>query len=177
MCGNTLFRVHISTLSFHSPALRRMFAQTNLTTAESPNGCPRILSSDTPKDFTTLLKMIYLPGSVSLSTCCQIAPLTIRLPLGSLSGIKYQTSPLSRPSSESRQSTRCRPSDLSYLRSFVMRIPRLLRGWVLQSRLEKMSSVDRRLTRTRSSTCLSNRRSHLRCRWHTIWRFEGVPGR
>jgi hypothetical protein len=62
LCGNTLFRVHTSILSFHSPALRRMFAQTSLDTAESPNGCPRILSSDTATDFTTLLKMIYLPG-------------------------------------------------------------------------------------------------------------------
>ena len=70
LCGNTLFRVTISTLSFHSPALRRMFAQTSLTTAESPNGCPRILSSDTAKDFATLLKMIYLPGFVALSACC-----------------------------------------------------------------------------------------------------------
>ena len=68
VCGNTLFRVHTSVLSFHSPALRRMFAQTNLTAAESPNGCPRIPSSDTAADFTTLLKMIYLPGSVALPT-------------------------------------------------------------------------------------------------------------
>ena len=62
LCGNTLFRVHTSILSFHSPALRRMFAQTNLATEDSPNGCPRILSSDTAYDFATLLKMIYLPG-------------------------------------------------------------------------------------------------------------------
>ena len=62
LCGNTLFRVHTSILSFHSPALRRTFAQTSLDMAESPNGCPRILSSDTATDFTTLLKMIYLPG-------------------------------------------------------------------------------------------------------------------
>ena len=67
LCGNTLFRVHPSILSFHSPALRRMFARTNLIAAESPNGCPRIQSSDTPKDFATLLKMIYLPGYVILS--------------------------------------------------------------------------------------------------------------
>ena len=69
LCGNTLFRVHVSTLSFHSPALRRMFAQTNLAAAESPNGCPRIPSSDTAKDFSTLLKMIYLPGFVTLPVC------------------------------------------------------------------------------------------------------------
>ena len=64
LCGNTLFRVHTSVLSFHSPALRRMFAQTSLATADSPNGCPRIPSSDTATDFATLMKMIYLPGLV-----------------------------------------------------------------------------------------------------------------
>jgi hypothetical protein len=62
LCGNTLFRVHTSVLSFHSPALHRMFTQTSLDTAESPSGCPRILSSDTATDFAILLKMIYLPG-------------------------------------------------------------------------------------------------------------------
>ena len=66
LCGNTLFRVHTSILSFHSPALRRMFAQTSLTSAESPNGCPRIRSPDTATDFATLLKTIYLPGYVPL---------------------------------------------------------------------------------------------------------------
>jgi hypothetical protein len=62
LCGNTLFRVHTSILSLHSPALRRMIARTSLDAAESPNGCPRILSSDTATDFATLLKTIYLPG-------------------------------------------------------------------------------------------------------------------
>ena len=66
LCGNTLFRVHATILSFHSPALRRMFTQTKLTTAESPNCCPRIRSSDMFKDFATLLKIIYLPGFVAL---------------------------------------------------------------------------------------------------------------
>ena len=66
LCGNTLFRVHTTVLSLHSPVLRRMFAQTNLAAAESPNGCPRLLTSDTPKDFATLLKTIYLPGFVAL---------------------------------------------------------------------------------------------------------------
>ena len=60
-CGNTLFRVHVSTLSFHSPALRRMFAQTGLAAAESPNNCPRMLSLDSAKDFATLLNIVYLP--------------------------------------------------------------------------------------------------------------------
>ena len=66
LCGNALFRVHPSILSFHSPALRQIFVQANLAAAESPNGCPRILSSDTPTDFATLLKMVYLPGYVAL---------------------------------------------------------------------------------------------------------------
>ena len=66
LCGRTLFRVHTTVLSFHSPTLRRMFAQTNLAAAESPNGCPRIPASDTPQDFAALLKTIYLPGFVAL---------------------------------------------------------------------------------------------------------------
>ena len=61
LCGKTLFRVHPGTLSFHSPALRQMVSPANLAAAESPNGCPRIVSSDTPADFVTLLKIIYLP--------------------------------------------------------------------------------------------------------------------
>ena len=77
LCGNSLFRVHVSTLSFHSPALRQMFAQASLATAESPNGCPRILSSDTATDFATLLKMIYLPGFVTLPAFPWIVPLTV----------------------------------------------------------------------------------------------------
>jgi len=80
LCGNTLFRVTVSTLSFHSPALRQMFAPTNLVTAESSNGCPRILSSDTAKDFATLLKLVYLPEFVVLPACCQVILLTVNLP-------------------------------------------------------------------------------------------------
>ena len=66
LCENALFRVHTSTLSFHSPALRQMFSQSSIASAESPNGCPRILSSDTAADFATLLKMIYLPRCAAL---------------------------------------------------------------------------------------------------------------
>ena len=62
LCGSTLFRVHTSVLSFQSPALRRMFTQTALTSAESINDCPRIRSSDLSTDFATLLKTVYLPG-------------------------------------------------------------------------------------------------------------------
>jgi len=66
LCGNTLFRIHTSVLSFHSPVLSQIFAKANLVTAESPNGCPRIPSSDTAADFATLLKAVYLPGYVTL---------------------------------------------------------------------------------------------------------------
>ena len=69
LCRNTLFRVHTSILSLHSPVLRRMFAQPNRAAVEAPNDCPRILSSDTAADFTTLLKIIYLPGSVAPPVC------------------------------------------------------------------------------------------------------------
>ena len=65
LCGNVLFRVHASVLSFHSPTLGRMFDQTSLATEGSPDGCRRILSSDTAQDFATLLKTIYLPGFVA----------------------------------------------------------------------------------------------------------------
>ena len=71
LCGNVLFRVHASTLSFHSPALRRMFVKTSLAGAESPNGCPRIPCSDMPKDFATLLKIVYLPEFVVPPVCRQ----------------------------------------------------------------------------------------------------------
>jgi hypothetical protein len=66
LCGNTLFRIHTSVVSFHSPVLGQMFAKANLADAESPNGCPRIPSSDTVIDFTTLLKVIYLPVYAAL---------------------------------------------------------------------------------------------------------------
>ena len=62
LCGNTLFRVHTSILSFQSPALLQMFAQTNLASADSPHGCPRVLSTDMATDFAILLKTVYLPG-------------------------------------------------------------------------------------------------------------------
>ena len=67
LCGSTLFRVHTSVLSFRSPTFRQMFTQPSLAAVESPNGCPRILSPDTAKDFATLLKTVYLPGYVTLS--------------------------------------------------------------------------------------------------------------
>lgn len=66
ICGMTLFRVHTSTLSFHSPVFRQMFSPENLTAAESPNGCPRIVSSDTPTELANLLQAIYLPGQAPI---------------------------------------------------------------------------------------------------------------
>jgi hypothetical protein len=67
LCDGILFRVHASTLSFHSPVLGQMFAKANLVTMESPNGYPRIPSSDTATDFATLLKIVYLPVYATLS--------------------------------------------------------------------------------------------------------------
>jgi len=60
--SKTLFRVHAGALLFHSPVLHQMSPPANLTTAESFNGCPRVVSSGTPTHFATLLKAIYLPG-------------------------------------------------------------------------------------------------------------------
>ena len=77
LCGNTLFRVHASILSLHSPALRQMFTQASLAAAESPNGCPRISSSDKATDFAMLLKTVYLPGYVGSSPPRWIVPFTV----------------------------------------------------------------------------------------------------
>ena len=79
LCGNTLYRVHTSILSLHSPALHQMFTRTNLAAAESPNGCPRVVSSDTATDFATLLKVIYLPGYVQSPPYLCIISLTVSL--------------------------------------------------------------------------------------------------
>jgi len=173
LCGNTLFRVHTTILSFHSPALRRMFAQANLATAESPNGCPRIPSSDTAKDFATLLKMIYFPGFVLLP-CRHTVLLTICSSTDSPRGIKFQTSPHFHPSSGSLQSMRCPPSDVNYSRLSVMHTQRPSRDSVPPNRLGRASSVDGLPTRMRFSTSLSSRISRPRCRWHITWRSEGV---
>jgi len=66
LCGNTLFRIHTSILSLHSPVLGQTFARSNLAATESPNDFPRVSSSDTVIDFATLLKVIYLPGYATL---------------------------------------------------------------------------------------------------------------
>ena len=53
-----------------------MFTQASLAATESSNGCPRITSSDTAADFTTLLKIIYLPGFVNPPEHHKVLPLT-----------------------------------------------------------------------------------------------------
>ena len=73
--GDTLFRVHTSILLLHSPVLRGMFAKPNLATAASPNGIPRIPSSDSVNDFVTLLKVIYLPEYAAPLLFQQTVPL------------------------------------------------------------------------------------------------------
>jgi len=113
LCGNTLFRIHTSILSFHSPVLSQMFAKASMAAAESPNGCPRILSSDTVTDFATLLKVIYLPEYATPPLCGSTVPLTPS-PTDSLSGMKCRILAYSHPSSGSRRSTRCPLSGLGY---------------------------------------------------------------
>ena len=56
-----------------------MFAQADLATAESPNGCPRILPSDKATDFATLLNTVYLPGYVGSFLPRRIVPFTVLL--------------------------------------------------------------------------------------------------
>ena len=171
LCGNTLFRVHTSILSLHSPVLGRMFAKGSLTTAESPNGCPRIPSSDAAADFTTLLKIIYLPtyATLPMSSSCSAD----RLSTGSLNGIRCRTSPHSHRCSKSQRSTRYLAFDPRCSMSSVMRTQRLLGGSLLPSYSERESLVGRLLTQTRSSTSLSSRTSLLHYRWHTTWQPEG----
>ena len=176
LCGNTLFRVHTSILSFHSPVLRRMFSPTSLASAESPNDCPRILSSDSATDFATLLKMIYLPGCVTLHCAHKFFRLQ-SLSTDSRNGTKYRISPHSHPSCESRQSTSCSLYNLSYLKWSVMHIRRHLRGSLLPSHSARTSSAGQPLTRMRSSTCSSSRSSHPHFRWHTTWQPEGEQAR
>ena len=66
-CGDTIFRVHSSVISFSSPELREILSHKALVDAPTPEGQPRITVSDSVEEFAVLLKMIYTPGSVSLS--------------------------------------------------------------------------------------------------------------
>ena len=66
VCGNTLFRVHSTTISFSSPKLREIFSQSALLRMPMPEGCPRVTLTDEAQDFAVLLKMICTPGYASL---------------------------------------------------------------------------------------------------------------
>jgi hypothetical protein len=66
VCGHTIFRVHSPVVSFSSPKLRDMLSPSTLLNAPTPEGCPRIFVKDSSEDFMVLLKMIYVPGWVSL---------------------------------------------------------------------------------------------------------------
>ena len=76
-CGNVLFRVHSTIVSFSSSELRGILSQSVLN-APTPEGRPRITLSDSAEDFGTLLKMIYTPGSVSFIVF-RFYELTVRL--------------------------------------------------------------------------------------------------
>ena len=63
-CGQTIFRVHSTVVSFSSPNLRDMLSSSTLLNASMPEGCPRVVFKDSAQDFAVLLKMIYIPGWV-----------------------------------------------------------------------------------------------------------------
>ena len=69
VCGDTIFRVHSTIISFASSRLREILSQSELLNAPTPEGRPRISISDSAEDFGVLLKMIYTPGLVPLSPC------------------------------------------------------------------------------------------------------------
>ena len=64
VCGQTIFRVHSTVVSFSSPNLRDMLSSPTLLNTPTPGGCPRIVFNDSAEDFAVLLKMIYTPGWV-----------------------------------------------------------------------------------------------------------------
>ena len=65
VCGDTVFRVHSTIISFSSPKLRDVLSPTALLNAPMPEGCPRVIFKDSAEDFAVLLKMIYTPGYIS----------------------------------------------------------------------------------------------------------------
>jgi len=69
VCGDTVFRVHSTIISFSSPKLRDMLSPTALLNAPMPGGCPRLVFKDSAEDFAVLLKMIYTPGYVPPPLC------------------------------------------------------------------------------------------------------------
>ena len=61
-CEDTMFRVHSIIISFSSSKLRDILSPSTLLNAPMPEGCPRIVFTDSAEDFEVLLKMIYTPG-------------------------------------------------------------------------------------------------------------------
>ena len=64
VCGHTIFKVHSPVLSFSSRNLRDMLSPSTLLDAPMPEGCPRVILTDSADDFAILLEMIYTPGYV-----------------------------------------------------------------------------------------------------------------
>ena len=64
VCGQTVFRVHSSIVSFSSPILQDMLSSSTFS-APMSKGCPRVVFKDSAEDFAVLLKMIYTPGYIS----------------------------------------------------------------------------------------------------------------
>ena len=62
LCGDAVFRVHSSVVSFSSPKLRGVLSQPTRFDAQTQSGCRWVTISDNVEDFATLLKMIYTPG-------------------------------------------------------------------------------------------------------------------
>ena len=62
VCGDTVFRVHSTVISFSSPKLRDILSPSALLHAPTPEGCPRITIPESAEDFWILLEMIYTPG-------------------------------------------------------------------------------------------------------------------
>ena len=63
VCGDTVFRVHSTIISFASTKLRDILSPLTLNVS-IPEGRPRITISDSAEDFAVLLTMIYTPGWV-----------------------------------------------------------------------------------------------------------------
>ena len=61
-CGDIVFRVHSSVVSFSSPKLRDVLSQPTRLGAPTQRGCRWVTISDSVEDFATLLRMIYTPG-------------------------------------------------------------------------------------------------------------------
>ena len=64
VCEDTIFRVHTTIISFSSPKLRDLLSPATLLSAPMPEGCPRIVLTDSADDFAAMLRVICMPGYV-----------------------------------------------------------------------------------------------------------------